>query len=141
MANCGVKFRAYLTIEQAQTLSQWIGCARVIYNCKVSEDNQNYQEFKTTGEKSSVNQAYSHFKTEERNWLNQCPSQILRNSSSIWYSAKQRFFKGIAKNPRKKSKGVKDTVLLTSELFSFKDEVCPGGIVLKKLIIGTKSKN
>ncbi|RDB35051.1 MAG: transposase, partial [Spirobacillus cienkowskii] len=46
MANCGVKFRAYPTAEQAHTLSQWIGCARVIYNCKVSEDNQNYNIFK-----------------------------------------------------------------------------------------------
>ena len=107
MASCGVKFRAYPNIEQAKILSQWIGCARVIYNCKVSEDNQNYSVFKSTGEKLKVNQAYSHFKTEDREWLDQCPSQVLRNASSNWYTAKQRFFKGIAKNPRKKKKGIK----------------------------------
>ena len=140
MASCGVKFRAYPSIEQANILSQWIGCARVIYNCKVSEDNQNYSVFKSTGEKSSAHQAYSHFKTEERDWLNQCPSQILRNASSIWYTAKQRFFKGIAKNPRKKKKGIKDTVLLTNELFKFNDEISDDGVILKKLTIGTKSK-
>ena len=140
MASCGVKFRSYPTNDQAKVFSQWIGCARVIYNCKVAEDNQNYKEFKKTGAKSSVNQAYSQFKTEEREWLYQCPSQILRNASSIWYTAKQRFFKGIAKNPRIKKKGIKDTVLLTSELFSFKDEINDDGAVRKKLIIGTKTK-
>lgn len=141
MANCGVKFRAYPTAEQVNILSQWIGCARVIYNCKVSEDNQNYNIFKSTGDKISINQAYSHFKTDEREWLNQCPSQVLRNASSIWYTAKQRFFKGIANNPRKKKKGIKDTVLLTSELFKFKDEIIDDGVVLKNLIIGTKKNS
>ncbi len=140
MASCGVKFRAYPTNEQANTFSQWVGCARVIYNCKVLEDNQNYTYFKISGEKTSVNQAYSHFKTEEREWLHQYPSQILRNASSIWYTAKQRFFKGLAKNPKIKKKGIKDTVLLTSELFSFKDEINSDGAIIKKLIIGSKTK-
>jgi putative transposase len=141
MANCGVKFRAYPTVEQAHTLSQWIGCARVIYNCKVSEDNQNYNIFKNTAQKIFVNQAYSHFKTEEKEWLNQCPSQILRNASATWYTAKQRFFKGLVNNPRKKKKGIKDTVLLTNELFKFKDEISNDGVILKNLIIGTKKNN
>lgn len=64
MASCGVKFSAYPTKEQANVFSQWIGCARVIYNCKVVEDNQKYKDFKNTSEKSYVNQAYSQFKTE-----------------------------------------------------------------------------
>ncbi len=87
--------------------SQWIGCARVIYNCKVAEDNINYNVFKTTGERTSVNQAYSHFKTEERKWLTQCPSQILRNSSSIWYTAKQSFFEELQKLLEKRKKALK----------------------------------
>ncbi len=140
MASCGVKFSAYPTKVQSKIFSQWIGCARVIYNCKVAEDNLNYNVFKNTGEKLSVNQAYSQFKTAEREWLTQCPSQILRNASSIWYTAKQRFFKGVAKTPRKKKKGTKDTVLLTSELFSFKDQILPDGSITKKLILGTKTK-
>lgn len=141
MASCGVKFKAYPTIAQAKVLSQWIGCARVIYNCKVAEDTQNYREFKISGSKSLVNQAYSHFKTEERSWLNSCPSQILRNSSSNWYVAKQRFFKGIAYNPRLKQKGRKDTVLLTKELFYFIDEINLDGSITKKLVLGTKAKS
>lgn len=38
MAICGVKFSAYPTKEQKKILSEWIGCSRVIYNCKVEED-------------------------------------------------------------------------------------------------------
>ena len=49
MPSFGVKFRAYPTIEQANILSQWIGCSRVIYNCKVTEDNKNYSIFKSMG--------------------------------------------------------------------------------------------
>ena len=88
----------------------------MIYNCKVSEDNQNYNIFKNTAQKISVNQAYSHFKTEEKEWLNQCPSQILRNASATWYTAKQRFFKGLANNPRKKKKGIISQICLVMNL-------------------------
>jgi len=135
---CGVKYRAYPTKNQAKILSQWVGSARVIYNCKVKEDEQNYQRFKATGEKTPVHQAYSHFKTEERFWLKEVPSQILRNSASIWYQAKQRFFKGLAKNPRKKFRGKKDSVLLTNELFSLAEEINSNGEAYPILKIGTK---
>lgn len=120
MTMCGVKFRAYPTAKQAQKLSQWIGCARVIYNCKVEEDRKNYQHFKETCEKVPVSQAFAQFKTEERPWLKECPSQILRNSAVNWYISKQRFFKKLSSNPTKKRKGDKDSVLLTNELFCFK---------------------
>jgi putative transposase len=93
MTMCGVKFRAYPTALQAQTLSQWIGCARVIYNCKVEEDRIHYQQFKETGQKIAVNQSFARFKTEERPWLKECPSQILRNTIVNWLAGKQRFFK------------------------------------------------
>ncbi|MFI4938537.1 MAG: helix-turn-helix domain-containing protein, partial [Candidatus Berkiellales bacterium] len=100
MTICGVKFRAYPTKGQYQKLAQWIGCARVIYNCKVDEDHANYLHFKETGQPSQINQAFSHFKTPERMWLKDCPSQILRNSSVNWFTSKQRFFKKLARNPK-----------------------------------------
>ncbi len=140
MAICGVKFRAYPTRWQSKILAQWIGCSRVIYNCKVEEDQLNYKIFKETGEKVKVNQAFSHFKTEERSWLSECPSQILRNSTVNWYTAKQRFFKNLAHNPTKKTRGKKDSVLLTNELFNFREVVDPTGKTTQKLFIGTKTK-
>jgi putative transposase len=139
MTMCGVKFRAYPTVEQSKKLSQWIGCARVIYNCKVEEDKENYLRFKETGEKTLVNQSFAQFKTEERCWLKACPSQILRNSAVNWYISKQRFFKKLSANPTKKRKGDKDSVLLTRELFSFQKSDNPDAAQVPKLFIGTKT--
>ena len=34
----GIRFRCYPTLEQAQTLTRWIGCQRFLYNAKVRED-------------------------------------------------------------------------------------------------------
>ncbi len=34
----GYQFRLYPTKEQEQILLRWIGCQRLIYNAKVSED-------------------------------------------------------------------------------------------------------
>ena len=34
----GNRFRCYPTLAQAQTLLQWIGCQRYVYNAKVGED-------------------------------------------------------------------------------------------------------
>lgn len=138
MPNCGVRFRAYPNKDQKDTLSQWIGCARVIYNCKVDEDHKAYKAFKLDQIKTPVNQAYSQFKTQERHWLGQCPSQVLRNSASIWYTAKQRFFKGLSGNPTYKRRGDRDSVLLTNELFRFEDSALPDGSFSRILIIGTK---
>ena len=138
MAICGVKFRAYPTSAQAQTLSRWIGCARVIYNCKVDEDHAHYQHFKATGERVKSTQSYAQFKTEERTWLKECPSQIFRNSTVHWYTGKQRFFKKLSGNPTKKHRGDRDSVLLTNELFTFEDISNSKGIIERELRIGTK---
>ena len=138
MSMCGVKYRAYPTAQQAKKLSQWIGCARVIYNGKVREDQENYKRFKETGEKSLIHQGYAHLKTPEMPWLNDVPSQVLRNSAVTWYQAKQRFFKCLAKNPRKKNRDKKQSVLLTKELFSLKIEKNEKGETITRLKIGTK---
>jgi putative transposase len=98
MVMCGIKMRAWPTSYQKLTLSQWMGCSRLIYNGKCDEQEY-FFKFKCrfpelTSEKIPVDQAYSHFKTEVSTFLNECPSEILRNSSVIWYQAMQRFFKG-----------------------------------------------
>ena len=139
MAKCGVKFRAYPTSAQATILSRWIGCARVIYNAKVSEDHAHYQHFKATGERVKSTQAYAHFKTEDRKYLKDCPSQVLRNSTVHWYAAKQRFYKKLSGNPTKKHRGDRDSVLLTSELFSFEEvSTSEDGYIERQLKIGTQ---
>ena len=141
MGMCGIKMRAWPTSYQKLTLSKWMGCARLIYNGKCDEQEY-FFKFKCrfpelTGERIPVDQAYSQFKTESSSFLNECPSEILRNSSVVWYQAMQRFFKGLAGKPVRKRKGGRDSIWLTRELFELKQDEAGGW----KLFIGKKKNN
>jgi putative transposase len=132
----GVKFRAYPTQEQKKILSEWMGCARFIYNAKCDEDRYHYafskQALSLVGQKPKIDQAYAQFKSKELSpWLYEVPSQILRNASYRWFEGYQRTFKGLGGRPQKKSKYGRQSVWLTSELFYF---------VGNKLYIGTKTR-
>ncbi len=78
----GVRFRCYPTPEQAQTLAQWIGCQRFIYNAKVREDRYFRRFARTslqhTGQHLPIDQCYRQFKTDLTPWLSEVPSQVLR---------------------------------------------------------------
>ncbi|MBI4853214.1 MAG: transposase [Acidobacteria bacterium] len=146
MSQQGIKFKANPTSEQKLILSQWMGCARFIYNAKCDED-QYLRTFlrhslSLTGEKIPIDQTYSQFKTELTPWLKDCPSQILRNSAVRWYEAYQRYFQGLAARPTKKKKGKKDSIWLTRELFQIEIVFAPKTKQKNyQLFIGTKTNN
>jgi putative transposase len=152
----GIKFRCYPTEDQATILSQWIGCQRLIYNAKVSEDRY-FRTFlgkslSLAGSKAPIDQQYSQFKDKELTpFLYDVPSQILRNAAVRFKGAYSRFFVGLAERPTHKSKHGRQTVWLTSELFRFE---ATGEITVKKrnnkpdlhikehrLLIGTKTND
>lgn len=119
----GIKLQANPTDYQKQVLSQWMGCARFIWNAKC-EENLYYTRFackyfplKTY---APVDQQYAQFKNKELSpWLYEVPSQILRNSASNWYDTYRKFIKGVCGKPRKKKKSDMASVHLTRELFHF----------------------
>ena len=116
----GIRFRAEPTSEQAQRLSQWMGCARVIWNAKCEEDRylRTYaRKYLPMGTFPSVDQSYSQYKSELTPWLNECPSQILRNSATIWHQTYQKFLKGMCGRPVRKKKDGTGYLWLTRELF------------------------
>jgi putative transposase len=139
MGICGIKMRAWPDCHQKRILSQWMGCARFIYNTKCEEQDYFFRfrcRFAAlAGQPIPVDQAYAHFKTDASGFLSQCPSEILRNSSVIWYQAIQRFFKGLAGRPVKKRKGIRDSIWLTRELFELSQDEATGSW---KLFIGKK---
>lgn len=124
----GCKLRANPTSKQKRVLSQWIGCARFIWNAKC-EENHYLSSFASRylplGTFPLIDQTYSQYKTELSPWLFDVPSQILRNSASNWYQTYKMFMKGICGKPRRKKKSNGGSVLLTRELFSF--EKCVDG--------------
>lgn len=123
----GNRFRCYPTTAQAQTLLAWIGCQRFIYNAKVSEDRY-FRAFARkslahTGEFAPVDQQYSHFKTQQTQWLGDVPSQLLRNGAVLWKQAYGRYFSKLAGRPATHRKTGEQSVWITSELFAFKPVV------------------
>ncbi|HND19875.1 MAG TPA: transposase [Acidobacteriota bacterium] len=146
MSQCGVKFKANPTGEQKRILSEWMGCARFVYNAKVEEMDYFWtfrqHNLALTGYSLPIDQTYSQFKTELTPWLSDCPSQILRNAVTKWYEAFQRFRQGKSGLPVKKKKGKRDSILLTNELFRLdgvEDQETGKGTY--KLFVGSEQNN
>lgn len=131
----GIRFKANPTARQKQVLSQWMGCARVIWNAKCQEHiyySTYARKYCVIGIFAPCDQKYSHFKSRELTpYLYDCPSQILRNSATNWYDTFSKYKKGQCGKPRFKTKTDKGSVHLTRELFSF--EKGSDGVVRLKL--------
>lgn len=129
----GVKFRAYPTDEQAHVLSQWIGCRRVIWNAKCSEEHYHRmfaRKYCAIGTYAPIDKSYSQFKSEEMTpWLYDVPAEILKDAACSWAETYQRFIKGECGRPRLKKKSSRESVWLEKRLF----QVTPEG----ELYLGT----
>ena len=125
----GVKLRCYPTAKQIAILRLWMGHQKFIYNAKVQEQDYWYrfsqQSLALTGTKPSADQQYSHFKTELTPFLSQVPSQILRNGVYRFTCANARFHKGLGGAPTIKKKFSRKSVLITSELFEYRERAHP----------------
>lgn len=138
----GIKFRAYPTKLQKLKLSQWMGCARFIWNAKTEENRY----FKAFADKfapknqlwKTYDQSYSQFKNKELSpWLYECPSMLLSNTVSIWYESLNRARRGLCGYPKIKKKDDTGSILLKSDLFHF-EKSKSGNWTLN---IGNKTKN
>lgn len=137
----GIRLKANPTKEQKLILSQWMGCARLIWNAKCDEEHyyatfaRKYYPF---GTYAPIDQTTAQFKNKSLTpWLYDCPSQILRNSAVNWYHTYQKFIKGQCGKPKRKHKTDKGGIHLTRELFRF--EVGEDGV--RRLFIGSKTNN
>jgi len=137
----GIKLQAHPTENQKLVLSQWMGCARYVWNAKCEEDRYLTafaRKYMPVNTHAPVDQKYSQYKDRDLSpWLYDCPSQILRNSATNWYRTYIKFMQGGCGKPRKKKKRAAGSVHLTRELFRF--EVCDDGVT--RLFIGTKTNN
>ena len=137
----GIKFKANPTEQQKLVLSQWMGCARTIWNAKCDEDAylrnfaKKYLPIKTYPE---VDTKFSTYKNKELTpWLFKCPSQLLRNSATNWYKTYWKFIKGECGRPRRKKKTDEGSIYVTNELFSWKKNSGDS----YQLFIGSKNNN
>ena len=137
----GIRLKANPTENQKVILSQWMGCARVIWNAKCDESayySTFARKYYPIGTYAPLDQTTTQFKDKLLTlWLYKCPSQILRNSSVNWYQTYLKFIKGQCGKPKRKPKSDKGSIHLTRELFRF--EQCADGVT--RLWIGSKTNN
>ncbi len=136
----GIRLQAHPKPAQKKILSQWMGCARYIWNAKNSEEKQQRLQLnsKETKNYPKLDQSYAHFKDKEQTpWLFDCPSVILRNSIANWYNTYQDFFKKRCGRPQHKKKDGRGSIYLTRELFSFQK----GQDGVTRLFIGSKTNH
>ncbi|MGA6879312.1 helix-turn-helix domain-containing protein, partial [Acinetobacter sp. AND/436] len=121
----GIQLRAYPTQHQKLILSQWMGCARFVWNAKCDEDKyfrgfaRKFATFDHYYE--TQDQKYAHFKSDEiSSWLANCPSTIQKNSTVNWYNTLKKSIKGLCGRPKRKKKTDKGSIHLTSDLFEFR---------------------
>lgn len=137
----GILLHAHPTDVQKLALSQWMGCARFLWNAKCEEEEylaSFARRYLPLGSYPEINTTFSQYKSRELSpWLFDCPSQILRNSATNWYKTYRSFLKGICGKPKKKRKGRTESIYLTRELFRF--EKCSDGVT--RLRLGTKTRD
>ena len=137
----GIRLKANPTVCQKRILSQWMGCARYIWNAKCEEEYYHTvfaRKYYPIGTYAPVDQQASHFKNKAISpWLYECPSQIIRNTASNWYQTYKKFIKRQCGKPKRKPKTDKGSIHLTRELFQFKK--CSDGVT--RLFIGSKTNN
>lgn len=137
----GIRLKANPTEGQKLVLSQWMGCARSIWNAKCDEAfyySTFARKYHPIGTYGPIDQTTAQFKDKSLTpWLYHCPSQILRNSAVNWYQTYLKFMKGQCGKPKRKPKSDKGSIHLTRELFRF--EKCADGVT--RLWIGSKTNN
>ena len=141
----GVRFQALPVPDMQRVIAQWIGCQRVVYNGKVSEEKLFASQRRLLlaagelGVKTPLDRCYAQFKDDALTpWLSEVPSQILRNGADRWMDAKQRQLKKLGRAPRIRNRSNFNSVLISSELFRFIDDVDANGVVTKRLQLGTE---
>ena len=137
----GIQLKANPTSHQRLILSQWMGCAKTIWNAKCEDERymtRFARKFFPIGTYAPIDQSFSQYKDKELSpWLYECPSQILRNSANNWYQTYWKFIKGECSKPKRKKRGPQGSIYLTREVFKFVQ--CSDGNV--RLFIGTKKNN
>ncbi len=130
--------QAHPTSHQKKVLSQWMGCARHIWNEKTCQEKAQRLILAQQETYPKIDASYAHLKNKDESpWLFEVPSVILRNSIANWYKTYQNFFKKLCGRPTYKKKDGRGTVHLTRELFKF----VKGEDGVTRLFIGNKKNN
>ena len=98
------KVRIYPTKEQEQKLWKSVGTARFIYNYTLAKQEENYKNDGKFISDGTIRKELTQLKKSELTWLNEVSNNVTKQAVKDACNAYKRFFKGLAKRPRFKSK-------------------------------------
>lgn len=107
------KYRLYPTPEQAETLTQWMGVCRLIYNVALHQrDTQWRQYFANTGKRITCFGQINELTAvrEQFDWVRAVPRMMCEAALRDLDRAFQGFFSGKTGFPTPRSRGVHDTL-------------------------------
>ena len=98
------KVRIYPTKEQEQKLWQFVGTARFIYNYTLAKQEENYKNSGKFISDGIIRKELTQLKKSELIWLNEVSNNVTKQAVKDACNAYKRFFKGLAKKPKFKSR-------------------------------------
>ena len=91
--------------KQKTKLFQYAGAARFAYNWALGREHENYKNRGKFIPDSSLRKEFTQLKkTEEYAWLNKISNNVAKQAIKDACDAYKKFFKGLAKFPRFKSR-------------------------------------
>jgi transposase, IS605 orfB family len=105
-----MKIALDLTDEQEQQMWKSAGVARWVYNYAISREKKHYQDYlddKTSQKflsEGTIRKELTMLKNTTHPWLKEVGSNVIKQAVKDWDDARNRFFKGLSKAPKYKTK-------------------------------------
>lgn len=91
--------------KQLTKLFQYAGCARFAYNWAIVREQENYKQGNKFLSDNELRKEFTQLKKlPEYKWLNKVSNKVTAQAIKDACNAYKRFFKGLCKRPRLKSK-------------------------------------
>ena len=106
----GMKIALDLTDEQEQQMWKSVGVARWVYNYAINREKKHYQDYldgKTSQKflsEGTIRKELTMLKNTTHPWLKEVGSNVIKQAVKDWDDARNRFFKGLSKAPKYKTK-------------------------------------
>lgn len=119
------RFRLKPTKEQEVLLNKHFGCARFVYNHFLNERIEQYRENKKSDNFYAQSKTLTQIKKKDETvWLKEVNAQSLQQSLMCLENAYTRFFKGLSKFPKFKSKKSKNSFTAPQKVELKDSKVC-----------------
>lgn len=114
----GMKIALVLTDEQEQQMWKSVGVARWSYNYAITRAKEHYlnsledENLPKTLSEGAIHKELTILKATTHPWLKEVGCNVVKQAVRDWGEARKRFFKGLGKAPKYKSKAVQNPAFM-----------------------------